>query len=119
MRHHTFLTRTRHALDTDISPEESFLDQCRFVAVNSLNLARLCLGILVLALATHSVRADEPSSIRVLAQVPRKPYYVGQAVELRIGAEAAGERPEVDPPVIPGTDVALIDKALSPVAASG
>jgi hypothetical protein len=55
----------------------------------------------------------------VLAQVPAKTYYVGQAIELRIGAEAAEERPEVTPPQIPNTDVALIDTTLSPVAATG
>jgi hypothetical protein len=58
-------------------------------------------------------------AIPVLAQVPAKTYYVGQAIELRIGAEAAEERPEVVPPQIPNADVALIGTGLSPVAATG
>src|SRR3954447_16338210 len=74
---------------------------------------------MVLALAALTDPAVETSPIRVLAQVPSRTYYVGQAIELRVGAEAEGERPEVDPPVIAGTDVALIDNALSPVAAAG
>jgi hypothetical protein len=55
----------------------------------------------------------------VLAQVPAKTYYVGQAIELRIGAEAAEERPDLAAPQIPNTDVALIGTDLSPVAATG
>ena len=39
-----------------------------------------------------------PRPIPVVAQIPAKTYYVGQAIELRVGAEAAGERPQVDPP---------------------
>jgi hypothetical protein len=65
--------------------------------------------------------AGEPVQppVAVLAQVPAKTYYVGQAIELRIGADAADERPEVVPPQIPNTDVALIGTDLSPVAATG
>ena len=66
-------------------------------------------------------RADEapPAPIPVVAQVPTKIYYVGQAIELRVGAEAAGERPQVDGPEIPNTDVSLIGTELSPVSAMG
>src|SRR5262249_28248423 len=61
----------------------------------------------------------EAPSIPVLAQVPAKTYYVGQAIELRIGAEGESHRPEVVPPVIPDAEVALIGTELSPVAATG
>ena len=64
-------------------------------------------------------RARVHGPIPVVAQVPAKTYYVGQAIELRVGAEAAGERPEVDTPEIPNTDVSLIGTELSPVTATG
>jgi hypothetical protein len=76
-------------------------------------------SIIVPSLATARARADETAPIPVLARVPSKPYYVGQAIELRIGAEAAGERPEVILPAIPDTDVAPIDTSLSPLLSSG
>jgi hypothetical protein len=82
-------------------------------------LVRQVLITIVLGLAPLSARADEPAPIRVEARVPPKTYYVGQAIELRVGAEAAGERPEIIPPVVPCTDVSLIDTALSPLNASG
>lgn len=75
--------------------------------------------VLAVGLAALPVRADEPATIRVLAQVPSKPYYVGQAIELRIGAEAEGERPEVSTPSVNDADVAPIGNALSPLGASG
>jgi hypothetical protein len=69
--------------------------------------------------AAHQARAaDELEAIKVLAQVRAKPYYVGQAVELRIAAEGGSERPEVIPPTIRDADVALIDTLLIPVDAS-
>ena len=76
---------------------------------------------IVLGMASLSAGSDEPSPppIRVVARVPAKTYYVGQAIELRVGAEALGERPEVTPPAIPTADVSLIDTALSPLVASG
>jgi hypothetical protein len=66
-----------------------------------------------------SAEEAEPPAIPVLAQVPARSYYVGQAIELRIGAEAAAERPQVIAPTIPDTDVFLIDTSFSPVAATG
>jgi hypothetical protein len=77
------------------------------------------LGILVVV-NPRRITADEPvpPPIPVLARVPAKTYYVGQAIELRIGAEAAGERPEVAPPQIPNAEVDLIATDLSPVAAT-
>ncbi len=74
-----------------------------------------------LALVGLSAEADQAPSapIPVVAQVPAKTYYVGQAIELRVGAEAAGERPQVDTPEIPNTEVALIGNELSPVSATG
>ena len=82
--------------------------------------AILAIG-LVSALTNRPVRGDEPTPapISVLAQVPAKPYYVGQAIELRVGALAAGERPEVVAPEIPSTEIALIGTDLSPVSATG
>jgi hypothetical protein len=69
--------------------------------------------------AERVLGADEPEPIKVLAQVKARPYFVSQAIELRIAAEGRSERPEVIPPTIPGADVALIDSLLIPVAASG
>jgi hypothetical protein len=78
------------------------------------------LGFLVASVSAHALAdASTPPPITVLAQVPAKTYYVGQAIELRIGAEAAEERPEVDPPQLPNTDVSLIGTELSPLAATG
>jgi hypothetical protein len=83
--------------------------------------ALLVEAAVLLAGAPVPAAADEPAlpAIPVLAQVPAKTYYVGQAIELRIGAEAADERPEIRPPRIASTDVALIGTDLSPVAATG
>ena len=83
---------------------------------------RVALAIVVgVPLAALSARANEPAStmIPVAAQVPAKTYYVGQAIELRIGAEAAGERPQVDTPDIPKAEVSLIGTDLSPMTATG
>jgi hypothetical protein len=78
------------------------------------------LGLVVARVAAPGLAGETTRPpITVLAQVPAKTYYVGQAIELRIGAEAAEERPEVDPPQIPNTDVTLIGTQLSPLAASG
>jgi hypothetical protein len=79
----------------------------------------LLAALATLAWPLASTRADEPSPIRVIAQVPSRPYFVGQTLELRIGAEAGTERPEIVPPVIPQTDVSRIGSDLSPVTASG
>ncbi len=73
-----------------------------------------------LALMRLSAQADEAAApIPVVVQVPAKAYYVGQAIELRVGAEAAGERPQVETPEVPNTDVSLIGTDLSPVSATG
>jgi hypothetical protein len=71
------------------------------------------------SIASGSDQEPAPPSIPVLAHVPAKTYYVGQAIELRIGAEAAAERPEVVPPQIPGAEIDLIDTSLSAITATG
>jgi hypothetical protein len=77
------------------------------------------LPTLILGMMTLQAAADTPAPIRVLAQVPAKSYYVGQAIELRIGAEAGTERPQVVPPSIPDIEISLIDNTLSPLGATG
>jgi hypothetical protein len=82
-------------------------------------LVRPFLPAIVLILSTLAASAEGPEPIRVVTQVPAKPYYVGQSIELRVGAEAAGERPEVVAPSVANAEVTLIDRALSSVEASG
>jgi hypothetical protein len=71
--------------------------------------------------AALDARSEEPAPapIPVVVQVPARTYYVGQAIELRVGAEAAGERPDVDGPQIPNTEVSKIGTELTPLAATG
>lgn len=61
-----------------------------------------------------SIRADEPIPARlILAEVP---WYVGQAIDVRVVAVVAGERPEVRPPRVEGAKVLVAGERLRPVA---
>ncbi len=74
------------------------------------------LGLLVLVPCL--VDAQE-TRLRVDARVARETYYVGQAIEVRVGVVAEGERPKITPPGIDGAEVEAIDTLFRPVGASG
>lgn len=65
----------------------------------------------VAAARAQQEAADAPGAghgrLVVDVQVPQGTYYVGQGIELRVGVEAAGARPEVVPPKVEGADVSL------------
>jgi hypothetical protein len=74
--------------------------------------------VLILALLL-SAPALAGETLRVEARVTRDTYYVGQAIEVRVGVVAGGERPKVTPPKVDGAEVAPIDTAFQQVATSG
>ncbi len=57
--------------------------------------------------------------LRVEARVPRDVAYVGQAIEVRVGVVAAGERPAVAPPRVAGAEVTPIDTAFRQIETNG
>jgi hypothetical protein len=72
-------------------------------------LCRLALaGIMALAGVEHVRGAEGGAPLRVQAQVPPGTYYVGQGIELRVGVEAAGEKPQVFAPRLTDAEIALI-----------
>jgi hypothetical protein len=72
---------------------------------------------LFLLLITHSAQAD--TSLKVEARVTKGTYYNGQAIEVRVGVIAAGERPKVIAPRVDGAEVALSSTDFQPIGASG
>ncbi|MGE5757008.1 MAG: hypothetical protein ACM35G_15060, partial [Planctomycetaceae bacterium] len=60
---------------------------------------------------------DVPLVVR--AQVAPGVHRVGQAIEVRVGVVAAGERPEVVPPKVAGADLTLVGTSSRPIVASG
>ncbi|HMB07274.1 MAG TPA: hypothetical protein VKP69_26535, partial [Isosphaeraceae bacterium] len=60
---------------------------------------------------------DEPLAVR--AQVAPGVHCVGQAIEVRVGVVAAGQRPEVVPPKVAGADLTLVGTSSRPIVASG
>jgi hypothetical protein len=78
------------------------------------------LGWTMLALlAGAAPQQPAPAGLMVDAQVPPGVYYVGQAIELRVGVEAAGEQPKVVAPRIPDAEVTLFRSDLLQRGASG
>jgi hypothetical protein len=61
----------------------------------------------------------QDSRLRVDARVAKETYYVGQAIEVRVGVVAEGERPRITPPTIDGAEVEAVDTQFRPVGASG
>jgi hypothetical protein len=66
-----------------------------------------------------SVPALAGEALRVEARVTRDIYYVGQAIEVRVGVVAGGERPKVKPPKVDGAEVAPIDTAFQQIETGG
>src|SRR5512135_837135 len=60
---------------------------------------------------------DVPLVVRT--QVAPGVHRVGQAIEVRVGVVAAGERPEVVPPKVAGADLTLVGTSSRPIVASG
>jgi hypothetical protein len=62
--------------------------------------------LVVLALSNNPAAGQRAATaLAVEAQVPKGVYYVGQAIELRVGIEAAGERPQVVVPRVADAEV--------------
>ena len=64
-----------------------------------------------------SARGED--ALRVEVKVTGAAYFVGQAIEVRVGVVAASERPKVVPPRVEGAEVTTIDTAFRQVGASG
>ncbi|HEV3122266.1 MAG TPA: hypothetical protein VGY53_10195, partial [Isosphaeraceae bacterium] len=73
---------------------------------------RLCLltlaGVTALAGMARVQAAQGGTPLRVQAQVPPGSYYVGQGIELRVGVEAGGDKPQVFPPKLADAEVTFI-----------
>ena len=72
----------------------------------------------LLLMALGPIRAQD-SRLRVDARVAKETYHVGQAIEVRVGVVAEGERPRIALPTIDGAEVEAVDTLFRPVGASG
>src|SRR5512135_677599 len=73
----------------------------------------------LLGLMSLPASGQNGGPLAVQAQVAPGVRYVGQAIEVRVGVVAAGERPEVVPPKIAGADLTLAGTSFRPISASG
>jgi hypothetical protein len=76
------------------------------------------MGSLFLNLFVASL-AHAQDHLRVDARVAKDAYYVGQAIEVRVGVVAAGERPQLAVPKVDDAAIEVIDTAFRPVGVSG
>jgi hypothetical protein len=70
-----------------------------------------------LLLIARPAQADTP--LKVEAHVAKGTYYNGQAIEVRVGVIASGERPKVIAPRVDGAEVALSSTDFQPIGATG
>ena len=65
------------------------------------------------------VHAQDDAPLVVRAQTVAGAHYVGEAIEVRVGVTAAGERPELLPPRVAGADWTLVGRSFRPLGVSG
>lgn len=81
----------------------------------------MALGVTLALAATFlsSPTRAQDAPLRVEARVAKETYYVGQAIDVRVGVVAEGERPQLTMPKVDGAEVEFIDTAFRPLSASG
>jgi hypothetical protein len=81
------------------------------------SLGQTAISTLLILILSAPALAGDP--LRVEARIPKSVYYAGQAIEVRVGMVAEGERPTVTPPRIDGTAIVATGTDFKPVGASG
>jgi hypothetical protein len=76
-------------------------------------------GSLLIAMLFATGLAPQDDSLRVEAKATGARYFVGQAIEVRVGIVAQGERPKVFPPRVEGAEITKVDEAFRQIGVSG
>ncbi|MBV8559094.1 MAG: hypothetical protein JO116_26435, partial [Planctomycetaceae bacterium] len=76
-------------------------------------------ALCALARVAPPTLAQDSGPIHLRVQVAPGPYYVGQAIDLQVGAVAGVERPRVGTPRVAGAEVALVGTDVRPISARG
>ncbi|MBV8608185.1 MAG: hypothetical protein JO034_12095 [Singulisphaera sp.] len=63
--------------------------------------------------------AQDSGPIHVWVQFAPGPYYVGQAIDLQVGAVAGAERPRFGTPRVAGAEIALVGTDVRPISTRG